>query len=47
TVDAATLGVWLHARAGEEVKTELGDAGMIASDLLPALPKVIKGLKEI
>jgi len=43
--DAATLGVWLHARAGEAVRAELGDAGMLASDLLPVLPKVIKGLK--
>jgi hydroxyethylthiazole kinase-like uncharacterized protein yjeF len=45
--DAATLGVWLHAKAGEAVKAELGDAGMLASDLLPALPKIIKGLKRI
>ncbi len=44
--DAATLGVWLHAQAGEMVKAELGDTGMIASDLLPVLPKVIKGLKK-
>lgn len=44
--DAASLGVWLHARAGEIVKAELGDAGMIASDLLPVLPKTIKELKE-
>jgi hypothetical protein len=27
------------------VKEELGDAGMVASDLLPVLPKVIKKLK--
>jgi len=46
TFDAASLGVWLHAGAGEIVKTELGDAGMIASDLLPVLPRVIKELKE-
>ena len=44
--DAATLGVWLHAQAGEMVKANLGDAGMIASDLLPVLPLVIKQLKE-
>ncbi len=44
--DAASLGVWLHAQAGEMVKAELGDAGMLASDLLPVLPKVIKRLKE-
>ncbi len=44
--DAATLGVWLHAQAGEIVKANLGDAGMLASDLLPVLPRVIKELKE-
>jgi len=43
--DAASLGVWLHAQAGEAVKTELGNAGMLASDLLPILPKTIKELK--
>jgi NAD(P)H-hydrate epimerase len=44
--DAASLGVFLHAAAGELVKDELGDTGMLASDLLPVLPKVIKGLRE-
>jgi NAD(P)H-hydrate epimerase len=43
--DAASLGVYLHAAAAEIVKDELGDAGMLASDLLPVLPKVIRGLK--
>ncbi len=45
--DAASLGVYLHAAAGELVKDELGDTGMLASDLLPVLPKVIKGLREL
>ena len=44
--DAATLGVYLHGKAGEMVKDIIGDAGMIATDLLPALPLVIKRLKE-
>jgi len=44
--DAATCGVFLHSEAGEMVKARLGDAGMIASDLLPVLPLVIKQLKE-
>jgi len=44
--DAAVGGVFLHSQAGEVVKTELGDAGMVASDLLPVLPLVIKKLKE-
>ncbi|MFC1965182.1 NAD(P)H-hydrate dehydratase [Chloroflexota bacterium] len=44
--DAAALGVHLHGEAGEIVKSMIGDAGMIATDLLPALPIVIKRLKE-
>jgi len=44
--DAATCGVYLHGLAGEMVRMELGDAGMVASDLLPALPRTIKNIKE-
>ncbi len=44
--DAATCGVYIHAMAGEIVKAEIGDTGMVASDLLLALPVVIKELKE-
>lgn len=44
--DAAAAGVFLHGEAGEMVRSRLGDAGMIASDLLPVLPLVIKQLKE-
>ena len=43
---AASCGVYLHGAAGESVGAELGDAGMVASDLLPELPKVIKKIKE-
>jgi NAD(P)H-hydrate epimerase len=44
--DAACLGVYLHGEAGEMIKNLLGDTGMIATDLLPALPVVIKQLKS-
>jgi len=44
--DAAALGVYLHGEAGEMIRNILGDAGMIATDLLPALPVVIKQLKN-
>ena len=44
--NAASLGVFLHAEAGEKVRSELGDTGMIASDLLPQLPKVIRNLRS-
>ena len=43
---AAGCGVHLHGRAGETVCTRLGDAGMVAGDLLPELPLVIKTIKE-
>ena len=43
--DAATLGVYLHSAAGRLVREDLGDAGTIASDLLPRLPLAIKALK--
>jgi ADP-dependent NAD(P)H-hydrate dehydratase / NAD(P)H-hydrate epimerase len=44
--DAATCGVYIHAEAGEMVKNQMGDTGMLASDLLPVLPVVIKQLKN-
>ena len=42
--DAAALAVYLHGRAGEKVRAELGNAGLLAGDLLPALPHVIREL---
>ena len=43
---AAACGAYLQGAAGEIVEAELGDAGMIASDLLPALPVAIKKIKQ-
>jgi hydroxyethylthiazole kinase-like uncharacterized protein yjeF len=45
--DAATCGVYLHSQAAEMVKAEMGEAGMMASDLLPLLPCAIRHLKQI
>ncbi|MFC1998070.1 NAD(P)H-hydrate dehydratase [Chloroflexota bacterium] len=39
---AAACGVYLHADAGEIVAEELGEAGMVAGDLLEVLPYVIR-----
>jgi NAD(P)H-hydrate epimerase len=44
--DAARAGVYLHAMAAEAVKTNLGDSGMLASDLLIQIPRAAKALKE-
>jgi NAD(P)H-hydrate epimerase len=44
--DAASAGVYLHARAGFRLSTRLGDAGTLASDLLPDLPLTLQQLKR-
>jgi NAD(P)H-hydrate epimerase len=41
TFDAAVAGVYLHGLAGELVRSERANAGMVASDLLPVLPEAI------
>jgi len=37
--DAATCGVYLHGKAGEEARRLLGSAGVLAGDLVPLLPR--------
>jgi NAD(P)H-hydrate epimerase len=44
--DAAACGVYLHGQAGETVKEKIGDTGMLASDLLPALPRTVMKLRS-
>lgn len=43
--DAAGLAVYLHAMAGAQVRKEIGEAGTLASDLLPHLPQAIRALR--
>lgn len=35
---AAACGVWLHGRSGDRLRPRFGDAGLLASDLLPEIP---------
>jgi hydroxyethylthiazole kinase-like uncharacterized protein yjeF len=44
--EAACCGVYLHAAAAEELREELGEAGLVAGDLLPELPRVIRELRS-
>lgn len=46
-LDAAALGVYLHARAGQDLSTDIGDAGLMATDLLAAIPRVRRALSEV
>ena len=43
--EGAALGVYLHGLAGDRVRREMGDTGMLAGDLLPALPRAIRELR--
>lgn len=39
---AACLGVYLHGAAGEALRTEYGDAGLLAGEIAARLPGVVK-----
>lgn len=39
--DAAKLGVWLHARAGDDAVLSQGERGLMASDLMPYLRRQV------
>lgn len=43
---AAVTGVYVHAEAGRRVAAALGESGLLASDLLPELPRVMQVLRQ-
>jgi hydroxyethylthiazole kinase-like uncharacterized protein yjeF len=44
--DAACLGVYCHGKAADRLARRWGDRGMLATDLLPEIPVVLKSLAE-
>lgn len=40
--DAAGVGVYIHGMAGEMMRKQIGEIGLLASELLPVIPQVIK-----
>lgn len=46
TWEAACLGVQLHGMAGEHFRERLGDAGMLASDLVAEVPRARRELQR-
>ena len=44
--DAAAAGVYLHGLAGERAAEMLGPDGLLAGDLLPILPQLLKQIRE-
>jgi ADP-dependent NAD(P)H-hydrate dehydratase / NAD(P)H-hydrate epimerase len=45
-LDASIVGTYIHGLTGEKLQNEIGDAGVIASDLLDLLPHMITQLKH-
>jgi hydroxyethylthiazole kinase-like uncharacterized protein yjeF len=43
--DAAVCGVFLHSEAGILAASSIGNAGVLASDLLPLIPRVMKDFR--
>ena len=44
--DASCCGVYLHGLAGETARENLGEAGLVASDLIWQLPVVLNRLRR-
>ena len=44
--EAATAGVYLHGLAGERASRRFGLDGLLAGDLLPILPRLLRRLRE-
>jgi hydroxyethylthiazole kinase-like uncharacterized protein yjeF len=45
--DAAVLGCYIHGKAGDEAAAHLGEVGMIAGDIIDAIPETFKKLYEL
>mgnify|MGYP001439522534 FL=1 len=43
--DAARLAVFAHGMAGDLAAEEVGDVGMLASDLLPRIPRTLARIR--
>jgi NAD(P)H-hydrate epimerase len=43
---AAALGVYLHGLAGDRLRLQYGDAGLLATDLLRELPAARQSLTK-
>ena len=44
--EAASLGVYLHAAAGEALRAEYGEGGLLAGEIGERLPRVVREIRE-
>ncbi|MEO6398139.1 MAG: NAD(P)H-hydrate dehydratase [Tepidiformaceae bacterium] len=45
--EAASLGVYLHGAAGESLRLELGESGLLASELADRIPRATKDIANL
>ncbi|MEY2340499.1 NAD(P)H-hydrate dehydratase [Acidithiobacillus sp. IBUN Pt1247-S3] len=45
-IEAASLGVCIHARAGDLAAAELGEASLLARDLITQIPKILQNWRQ-
>jgi NAD(P)H-hydrate epimerase len=45
--DAATTGVFLHGLAGQRAEKRLGPDGLLAGDILPEIPRVLRRVRRM
>ncbi len=45
--EAAVAGAYIHGLAGDLARSDLGDAGVVAGDLVPRLPLALKQIKGL
>jgi len=43
-LESAIAGVWIHGTAGDKAAEEMGEAGLIASDIIRKMPEVMKDI---
>ncbi|MBR4098668.1 MAG: bifunctional ADP-dependent NAD(P)H-hydrate dehydratase/NAD(P)H-hydrate epimerase, partial [Clostridium sp.] len=46
TEEAVVTGCWLHAAAGDACAADKGEYGMTPTDMIEALPYIMKGITE-
>lgn len=44
--DAASLGVYVHGMTGETLREELGDSGLLATELAARLPRTVRDIRQ-
>jgi NAD(P)H-hydrate epimerase len=47
TLEAALLGTWIHAEAGEHARKRLGSFSMLPSDVIDSLSSVFMNKKDL